>query len=245
MAEGRCALSSYVTGQSPNMNGVCSPPSHVRYVEKGDRLISKLGGFTINAFSAGEPAGYPTLCKGRFVAGGEACYLFEEPASLNVLTMLREPAAAGVIALTLECLARRGAVTVCLPVELPAASLAVLAAVGGVDLEVQVFGRLPLALSARCYHARSRRRHKGNCQYVCSDDPDGPVVETLDGRPFLAVNGIQTMSYTYCNLAGELEALSGMGVRRSAVRRLFSGPLCFRAPRRFAHGWPDAFRAAP
>ena len=115
---------------------------------------------------------------------------------------------------TLECLARRGAVTVCLPVELPASSLAVLAAVGGVDLEVQVFGRLPLALSARCYHARSRSRHKDNCQYVCGDDPDGLVVETLDGRPFLAVNGTQTMSYTYCNLAGELEALSGMGVRR-------------------------------
>jgi putative protease len=102
MAEGRCALSSYVTGQSPNMNGVCSPPSHVRYVEKGDRLISKLGGFTINAFSAGEPAGYPTLCKGRFVTGGEASYLFEEPTSLNVLAMLPELAAAGVTALKIE-----------------------------------------------------------------------------------------------------------------------------------------------
>jgi collagenase-like PrtC family protease len=65
---------------------------------------------------------------------------------------------------TLEYLARRGAVRVCLPVELPAASLAVLAAVPRVELEVQVFGRLPLALAARCYHARSRSRHKDNCR---------------------------------------------------------------------------------
>ncbi len=115
---------------------------------------------------------------------------------------------------TLEYLARRGAVRVCLPVELPASSLAVLAAVAGVELEVQVFGRLPLALSARCYHARSRGRHKDNCQYVCCEDPDGRVVETIDAKPFLVVNGTQTMSYTFGNLVGELEPLRGMGVQR-------------------------------
>jgi putative protease len=102
MAEGRCALSSYATGQSPNMNGVCSPPSHVRYIDQGDRLVCKLGGFTINAFPANEAAGYPTLCKGRFATGGEASYLFEEPTSLNVLAMLPELAAAGVTALKIE-----------------------------------------------------------------------------------------------------------------------------------------------
>ncbi|MBT7771187.1 MAG: U32 family peptidase, partial [Rhodospirillales bacterium] len=83
MAEGRCALSSYVTGQSPNTNGVCSPACAVRYEEDGDRMVSRLGDFTINAFEADEPAGYPTLCKGRFVARGTASYLFEDPVSLN------------------------------------------------------------------------------------------------------------------------------------------------------------------
>src|SRR5690606_20881924 len=48
MAEGRCSLSSYATGKSPNMNGVCSPPSHVSYHEDGEELIPRLGGFTIN-----------------------------------------------------------------------------------------------------------------------------------------------------------------------------------------------------
>jgi collagenase-like PrtC family protease len=39
-------------------------------------------------------------------------------------------------------------------------------------------------------------------------------VYTLDDEPFLAVNGVQTLSYTYCNLVGELAALEGMGIQR-------------------------------
>jgi len=103
MAEGRCALSSYATGHSPNTDGVCSPASHVRYLEEGGRLVSRLGGFTINAFATDEPAGYPTLCKGRFRAGGDATgYLFEEPTSLNAAAMLPELTEAGVTALKIE-----------------------------------------------------------------------------------------------------------------------------------------------
>ncbi len=102
MAEGRCALSSYVTGESPNMNGVCSPASHVHYEDEGDRLVSRLGCFTINAFSPDEKAGYPTLCKGRFNAGDKTSYLFEEPTSLNAAEFLPELAAAGVTALKIE-----------------------------------------------------------------------------------------------------------------------------------------------
>ncbi|OEJ68887.1 ubiquinone anaerobic biosynthesis protein UbiU [Magnetovibrio blakemorei] len=102
MAEGRCQLSSYATGQSPNINGVCSPASHVRYEEDAGNMVSKLGDFTINAFGEGEPAGYPTLCKGRFVTAGKASYLFEEPTSLNAASMLPELAKAGVTALKIE-----------------------------------------------------------------------------------------------------------------------------------------------
>jgi O2-independent ubiquinone biosynthesis protein UbiU len=102
MAEGRCSLSSYITGVSPNKEGVCSPASHVRYEDQNGRLLSKLGDFTINAFSENEPAGYPTLCKGRFKADGTTSYLFEEPTSLNVLDMLPELAEAGVSALKIE-----------------------------------------------------------------------------------------------------------------------------------------------
>ncbi len=115
---------------------------------------------------------------------------------------------------TLAHLVERGATRVCLPVELPARSLAVLAASTDAELEVQVFGRLSLAVSARCYHARSRNAHKDNCQFACGDDPDGMDVETLDATPFLAVNGTQVLSYTYCNLLGDLAALQEMGIKR-------------------------------
>lgn len=103
MAEGRCTLSSYATGRSPNRWGVCSPASHVRYEERGDELVSRLGDFTVNIFDRDEPAGYPTLCKGRFVVGdNRPDYLFEEPTSLNALRLLPELKAAGVTALKIE-----------------------------------------------------------------------------------------------------------------------------------------------
>jgi len=102
MAEGRCLLSSYATGRSPNLDGVCSPASHVRYEQRGHDLVSRLGDFTVDVLPAGCAAGYPTLCKGRFVTEGTDSYLFEEPASLNVIEMLPELMAAGISALKIE-----------------------------------------------------------------------------------------------------------------------------------------------
>ncbi len=113
---------------------------------------------------------------------------------------------------TLATLAGRGAIRVCLPAELPAPSLEVLASTGLAELEVQVFGRLPLAISARCYHARALGLHKDNCRFACGDDPNGMEIETLDGEPFLAVNGTQTLSHACCNRIAELNAMRAMGV---------------------------------
>ena len=69
MVEGRCALSSYVTGEAPNTHGVCSPPKAVRWQETPKGLESRLSGVLIDRYGAGENAGYPTLCKGRFDVG--------------------------------------------------------------------------------------------------------------------------------------------------------------------------------
>jgi collagenase-like PrtC family protease len=118
---------------------------------------------------------------------------------------------------TLAVLARGDARNVCLPAEVPATAVRALCAEAAklhVTVEVQVFGRLPLALSARCYHARAHGRTKDSCQFVCEDDPDGMVLRTLDGKPFLAVNGIQTLSHDYLNLIGELGEMQAMGVSR-------------------------------
>lgn len=102
MAEGRCSLSSYATGKSPNMQGVCSPASHVAYEETAKGTTSRLGGFTINRFAPQEAAGYPTLCKGRFSTALGDGYIFEDPVSLDATTLLGGLRSAGVAALKIE-----------------------------------------------------------------------------------------------------------------------------------------------
>lgn len=102
MAEGRCSLSSYATGKSPNMNGVCSPASHVKYRRDGDTMVSELGAYTINRFGPDEASGYPTLCKGRFEIGETHGYAFEDPVSLDVVDHIEALREAGVSALKIE-----------------------------------------------------------------------------------------------------------------------------------------------
>lgn len=102
MAEGRCSLSSYATGQSPNMNGVCSPACDVRYEQTETELISRLGEFAIDSFGPAQAAGYPTICKGRYEVRSEHLYLFEEPTSLSAFSILPRLAAAGVTAIKIE-----------------------------------------------------------------------------------------------------------------------------------------------
>ena len=102
MVEGRCALSSYVTGESPNTCGVCSPAKAVRWEESVQGRKSRLNGVLIDVYAAGENAGYPTLCKGRFEVGGKLAYAIEEPTSLNVLEILPQLWASGVIAIKVE-----------------------------------------------------------------------------------------------------------------------------------------------
>lgn len=103
MVEGRCALSSYVTGESPNTHGVCSPPKAVRWQETPKGLESRLNGVLIDRYAAGESAGYPTLCKGRFdVEDAHSDYAIEEPTSLNTLSLLPQLLAFGVRAIKIE-----------------------------------------------------------------------------------------------------------------------------------------------
>ncbi|MBC8493535.1 MAG: U32 family peptidase [Candidatus Thioglobus sp.] len=102
MVEGRCILSSYVTGRSPNTYGACSPASHVEYIENDIALETRLGGVLIDAYEEGETAGYPTLCKGRFEAMGNTYYALEEPTSLNTLDILPELKKIGVKAIKIE-----------------------------------------------------------------------------------------------------------------------------------------------
>ncbi len=105
-----------------------------------------------------------------------------------------------------------GAARLCLPPELPAESIERIArAAPDAVIEIFAFGRVPLAISARCYHARLHKLSKDNCRFVCEADPDGLTVDTLDGEHFLNLNGVQTLSHACANLAADAERLRAMG----------------------------------
>ncbi|TPJ54824.1 U32 family peptidase [Mesorhizobium sp. B2-6-4] len=114
-----------------------------------------------------------------------------------------------------QFLIHRGAKTICPPVEL---SLAAIGAMAGAcpeaEFEIFVFGRLPLALSGRCYHARIHGLHKDSCQFTCEKDPDGLAVDTLDEQQFLAINGVQTLSNQVQAFCPAPADLISRGVRR-------------------------------
>ncbi|GAA4497654.1 ubiquinone anaerobic biosynthesis protein UbiU [Pseudaeromonas paramecii] len=102
MAEGRCYLSSYLTGESPNTVGACSPARFVRWAETPAGLESRLNEVLIDRYAPGENAGYPTLCKGRYQVGDHTFHTLEEPTSLNTLALLPELFDMGVCSVKIE-----------------------------------------------------------------------------------------------------------------------------------------------
>jgi collagenase-like PrtC family protease len=102
MVEGRCLLSSYACGDSPNTFGACSPGHAVRWEQTPKGMETRLNGVLIDRYADAEKAGYPTLCKGRFEVQGETYYALEEPTSLNSMEMLPEMARMGIAAVKIE-----------------------------------------------------------------------------------------------------------------------------------------------
>lgn len=102
MAEGRCYLSSYLTGESPNTVGACSPARFVRWQQTAQGMESRLNDVLIDRYDEGENAGYPTLCKGRYLVDGAKYHALEEPTSLNTLELLPELFAANIASVKIE-----------------------------------------------------------------------------------------------------------------------------------------------
>ena len=102
MVEGRCVLSSYATGESPNTTGVCSPAKAVRWQQTPQGLESRLNGILLDRYGAQEKTGYPTLCKGRFEVDDETYYAIEEPTSLNILQFIPDLLRMGIAAVKIE-----------------------------------------------------------------------------------------------------------------------------------------------
>ena len=82
----------------------------------------------------------------------------------------------------------------------------------GVETEIFVYGKLPLAFSARCFTARHYGLNKDDCQFKSLEHPEAMTLKTREGQPFLAINGIQTMSAQTYNLLAEIPEMLKMGI---------------------------------
>ncbi len=120
----------------------------------------------------------------------------------------------------------------------------------GVETEVFVYGKLPLAFSARCFTARHYGLNKDDCQFKCLEHPAGMTLETREGQPFLAINGIQTMSAQTYNLLSQVPVMLAMGIdvirlspqpqRMAEIVAAFDGARRGQAVSPDTRGWSDA-----
>ncbi|MHB1360802.1 MAG: U32 family peptidase [Rhodocyclaceae bacterium] len=115
---------------------------------------------------------------------------------------------------TLKLLADAGATRWVMPPEIGRQALTGLQQEkpAGIETEVFVHGRLPLAYSARCFTARRYNLQKDTCEFRCIDFPDGLTLKTRDGENFLTINGTQTQSARVYHLERELPELVAAGV---------------------------------
>jgi collagenase-like PrtC family protease len=115
---------------------------------------------------------------------------------------------------TLALLAAQGARRWVMPVELSRATLNAMQTrrPSNIATEIFAYGRLPLAFSARCFTARRHNLSKDACEFRCLDDPDGMLLKTREGEPFLVFNGVQTQSSRTYNLVGEVGEMTALAV---------------------------------
>lgn len=117
----------------------------------------------------------------------------------------------------LELLYQKGAMRWVPPFELPLPALeAILNHIQQkklwIETEIFVYGKIPLAYSARCFTARHYQLPKDHCEFRCLDHPEGIPVHTQEGKLFLTMNGIQVQSGENYNLLSEVQTLKEKGV---------------------------------
>ncbi len=120
---------------------------------------------------------------------------------------------------SLELMATLGARRWVMPVEIGRERLAQLGTEmpAGLETEVFAYGRMPLAFSARCFTARNRNLPKEDCQFSCMAHPDGLLLSTREGEPFLVLNGTQTQSAAVQSLVAEMDDMRALGVQVARI----------------------------
>lgn len=158
----------------------------------------------------------------RYVDNGEFMIEANDLGTVNLAVERKLPFVAGhslncYNAVTLRRLAQQGMVRWCMPVELSRDWLEnvllqcdELGIRHQFEVEVLSYGHLPLALSARCFTARSENRSKDECETCCIAYPNGRELFSQEQQQVFVLNGIQTMSGYVYNLGNELASMAGL-----------------------------------
>ena len=129
--------------------------------------------------------------------------------------------------LSMDFYRRQGAVRWVPPIELSAAGVGEVLRGYEHEIETEVFayGRIPLAISARCFTARYNNDSKDECGFRCIEHADGMLLSTQDDQPFLTLNGLQTQSAQVHNLADAVEQMRELGVDRLRISPQATGTI--------------------
>jgi len=158
----------------------------------------------------------------RYVDNGEFLIEANDLGTINLAAEQKLPFVAGHAlncynAVTLNLLLKQGMTRWCMPVELSRDWLTnvlrqceALGIRQQFEVEVMGYGHLPLALSARCFTARSENRAKDECETCCLHYPQGRRVLSQENQQVFVLNGIQTMSGYCYNLGNDLASMSGL-----------------------------------
>ena len=106
MAEGHCALSSYVTGSARSTTGVCTPAGTVSWNRTCEGLECRVNDVLVDRYGPHEIVAPPTPCSGRYEVAGRTYHAFEEAARLDALELLPALARMGIAAVRVA--GRRG-----------------------------------------------------------------------------------------------------------------------------------------
>lgn len=158
----------------------------------------------------------------RYVDNGEFLIEANDLGTVNMAAEQKLPFVVGHAlncynAMTLRMLLRLGMTRWCMPVELSRDWLLgiqqqcdELGIHGKYETEVLAYGHLPLALSARCFTARSENKPKDECETCCINYPQGRRVLSQEDQQVFVLNGIQTMSGYCYNLGNDLTSMHGL-----------------------------------
>ncbi len=158
----------------------------------------------------------------RYVDNGEFLIEANDLGTVNMAAEQKLPFVVGHAlncynAVTLRMLLRLGMTRWCMPVELSRDWLIgiqqqcdELGIHGKFETEVLAYGHLPLALSARCFTARSEDKPKDECETCCIKYPQGRRVLSQEDQQVFVLNGIQTMSGYCYNLGNDLIGMHGL-----------------------------------